>query len=315
MIEILKPQTHEEWLQLRATGIGSSDVGTILGVNPFDTPFQLWLRKTGKAKPKEENFAMRLGHILEPAVAELYEQESGNKVDKTTEGDWCAKNSSEEFLIASPDRICFDKEDANKRILLECKTTRKSVDVDNIPASWFCQVQYLMYVLELDRAAIAWLKNGQDFGYKHVLHDKKFCEFMLEKVRKFWFNNIKQDKAPEAINGDDIALKYPMSVKGKIKQATDELRASYDRLQTIQQQLSELTAEKESIIDAMKIATSDAEQLCYGDKVLGVFRGGQPTQKTFFDEKRFKAENKDLYAHYTTVVDKLSSRSFYPKYE
>ena len=44
---ILKPATHEEWLEERSKGIGSSEVGTIMGVNHFDTPYRLWRRKVG----------------------------------------------------------------------------------------------------------------------------------------------------------------------------------------------------------------------------------------------------------------------------
>ena len=36
--KLIKPKTHEDWLLHRASGIGSSEVGTILGVNPFDQP-------------------------------------------------------------------------------------------------------------------------------------------------------------------------------------------------------------------------------------------------------------------------------------
>ena len=33
--------THDEWLQLRKSGIGGSDAGTILGVNPYSSPYAL----------------------------------------------------------------------------------------------------------------------------------------------------------------------------------------------------------------------------------------------------------------------------------
>ena len=39
--------THDEWLDLRKTGIGGSDAGTILGVNPYSSPYALYATKTG----------------------------------------------------------------------------------------------------------------------------------------------------------------------------------------------------------------------------------------------------------------------------
>ena len=61
---ILKPATHEEWLEERSKGIGSSEVGTIMGVNHFDTPYRLWRRKVGIDGPVESNEAMEMGCLL-----------------------------------------------------------------------------------------------------------------------------------------------------------------------------------------------------------------------------------------------------------
>ena len=55
---IIRPKDREAWLQGRKQGIGSSEVGTILGLNPFETPYQLWRRKRGMDAPVEENEAM-----------------------------------------------------------------------------------------------------------------------------------------------------------------------------------------------------------------------------------------------------------------
>ena len=41
--------SRDEWLKERTKGIGGSDVSTILGLNPYKTPLQLWEEKTGKS--------------------------------------------------------------------------------------------------------------------------------------------------------------------------------------------------------------------------------------------------------------------------
>ena len=47
----LLPQTytHEEWLQQRQTGIGSSEASIILGLSNYESPYSLWEIKTGRA--------------------------------------------------------------------------------------------------------------------------------------------------------------------------------------------------------------------------------------------------------------------------
>ena len=39
---IIRPKDRNEWLEHRKSGIGSSEVATILGLNPWETPYQLW---------------------------------------------------------------------------------------------------------------------------------------------------------------------------------------------------------------------------------------------------------------------------------
>ena len=43
---------------------GGSDVAAICGLSPFETPLGVWMRKTGKAPPVEENEYMRIKIII-----------------------------------------------------------------------------------------------------------------------------------------------------------------------------------------------------------------------------------------------------------
>ena len=68
---ILKPAIHEEWLEERSKGICSSEVGTIMGVNRFDTPYRLWRRTVDIDGPVESNETMEVGHLLDPVVVSV----------------------------------------------------------------------------------------------------------------------------------------------------------------------------------------------------------------------------------------------------
>ena len=74
---IIRPKDRNEWLEHRKSGIGSSEVATILGLNPWETPYQLWRRKVGLDEPKTETFAMKAGHYLEDAVAQFWHDDTG----------------------------------------------------------------------------------------------------------------------------------------------------------------------------------------------------------------------------------------------
>lgn len=52
---VIRPKDRAEWLEYRKDGIGSSEVATILGLNPWETPYQLWRRKKGLDAPQRRN--------------------------------------------------------------------------------------------------------------------------------------------------------------------------------------------------------------------------------------------------------------------
>ena len=56
-----KNMSHEEWLDLRKTGIGGSDAGAVCGLNPYVSSIGVYLNKIGKAPEVEDNEAMRQG--------------------------------------------------------------------------------------------------------------------------------------------------------------------------------------------------------------------------------------------------------------
>ena len=66
--------SHEEWLELRKKGIGGSDAGAIVGVNPYSSAFQVYCDKKGLMPETEDNEAMRQGRDLEAYVARRFEE-------------------------------------------------------------------------------------------------------------------------------------------------------------------------------------------------------------------------------------------------
>ena len=93
MKQVIKYKNREEWLQNRSKGIGASEAGTVLGLNPWETPYQLWRRKKGIDPPKVENFAMVAGHLLEDAVAQFYKRESHCHIIKASTDDYTITNT------------------------------------------------------------------------------------------------------------------------------------------------------------------------------------------------------------------------------
>lgn len=303
---VIRPKDRAEWLKYREDGIGSSEVGTLLGLNPFETPYQLWRRKKGLDAPKEETFVMKAGHYLEDAVSKFYEDESGRQIIKRSAGDWMMIDNDKSYLRVSPDRLFWlnpegKHNEANKGIC-ECKTTQMKVDADNIPDHWFCQLQYQLHVAGYEMGSLAWLTQGREFGYRDIEHDEDFCRWMVEQIDEFWLKYIIGSKEPPAYNATDVVLKCPRHIEGKTVEATEEVIQKLDRLHEIKEICKPLDKEAEELTDDLKMFFGDAESIISEDgKVLATWKAPKP--KLVFDKVLFEnsvgAEEFGKYCHET----------------
>jgi predicted phage-related endonuclease len=65
------------WLERRRQTLGASDAAAALGLSPYCSPLQLYLRKIGSLPEQEETEAMRWGTLLEPLLAREYTRRTG----------------------------------------------------------------------------------------------------------------------------------------------------------------------------------------------------------------------------------------------
>lgn len=298
---IIRPKDRAEWLKYRESGIGSSEVATIVGLNPWETPYQLWRRKVGLDAPKQENFAMKAGHYLEDAVSLFWQDETGQQVIKSSAGDWIIRDDERPYLQVSPDRtywlIDMPHNNDNKGIL-EIKTTQKTIDEDDIPKHWFCQVIYQLGVAGYQYGSLAWLTQGREFGYKDLAFVPDFFAWLVEEVDKFWFDNIQGKQEPTAANVQDILLKYNRHTDGKIVEVNDEIFAAYQDLKAVKDELAAIEEKKASLEEKIKMGFSDAEAISYGGQTIATWKAPKPSKK--FDTKAFTAAHPDLAKEFTT---------------
>lgn len=306
---IIRPKDREEWLKTRESGIGSSEVATVVGLNPWETPYQLWRRKRGLDAPKEENFAMKAGHYLEDAVAQFWQDETGQDVIKSSAGDWLIVNNDKPYLRVSPDRTYWlagkTRNNANKGIL-ECKTTQLSIDPNDIPKHWFCQVMYQLGVAELTHGSLAWLSSGREFGYKDLKFVPSFYEWLVEEVDKFWHENVIGGVEPSAVSVKDVLLKYNRHTDGKTIEVSEALFRDYQDLKDVRKQIEVLEERKETLEGRLKLAFADAEAITYEGDTLATWKAPKPSKK--FDAKLFQSEHKDICEPY--MVETQGARRF-----
>jgi putative phage-type endonuclease len=298
-VSIIKPKDRSEWLEHRKFGIGSSEVASILGLNPYETPYQLWRRKKGLDTQKEETFAMKAGHYLEDAVTLFWADETGREVIKSSAGDWLYVNKKRDYLRVSPDRTFWipgmQKNNQNKGIL-ECKTTQMTIDADDLPKHWFCQVQYQLGVSEFEQGSLAWLSAGREFGYKDIAFVPDFYGWMIEEVDKFWIDNIIGNKEPDATSVADIITKFARHTDGKIIEVDENILQAYTQLKDVRAEISALEKRKDELEESIKLGFGDAEAISYAGQTLATWKAAKDSEK--FDSKKFCKENPDAAQPY-----------------
>ena len=293
--------SRAEWLTARQDGIGASEVATILGLNPWETPYQLWRRKKGLDTAKEETFAMKAGHYLEDAVAQFWHDETGNEIIKASVKDFMFVNEAKPYMRVSPDRTYWladmPKNDDNKGIL-ECKTTQMRIDEDDLPKHWFCQVQMNLGVAELTQGSLAWLCSGREFGYKDIALVPDFFAWIEEEITKFWIDNIQGNVEPDAQSVADVLLKYNRHTDGKVIEVSDDIFTACNDLKALKERIAELDEQKSALEEKIKLGFGDAEAISYGGQTIATWKAPKPSEK--FDAKAFAKAHPDMAKEFTS---------------
>ena len=196
--------TRTEWLMDRQKGIGGSDVATILGLNKWKAPYQLWLEKTGQIDIEESDSEPAYwGNVLEEVVAKEFTLRTGKKVRRRNQ---VFEHPLHPFLRAN-----IDRDVVGENAIVECKTANsflsKEWDGEEIPMSYLCQIQHYMNVLNRDFAYVAVLIGGQKFIWKKIERDQELIDMITEQLVEFWEVNVLKTIEP-AIDGSDATADF-----------------------------------------------------------------------------------------------------------
>lgn len=288
--KIKLPETREEWLENRMKGIGGSDAGAILGLNPYKSPFYLWCEKTGRITNDIDNEAMRQGRDLEDYVARRWMEATGKKVHKSG---FSYQSKEHPYMLANVDRLVVG-ENAG----LECKTanalTRTRYDKGDIPASYYAQCMHYMAVTGMDKWYIAIIVLGKAFYFFEVERNEEEIEALIQQEHKFW-NYVKTDQEPPVDGTDSTseALNQVFDASEDVGSVliSDDLTSMILELKSKQKELQTIQREYENQIKDLM-----------GDAVYAYSNHASITWKESvskrFDTTRFKKENPDIYEKY-----------------
>ena len=195
----------------RLTGLGGSDLGAVLGLNPYRTPYQVWLEKTGRAEPFEGNLQTRFGTFAERFVAAEYSAITGNRVQKFNS----MLRHPDAPLIGHVDRLVIPpgKQRAAHRLEirtdrgLECKTAHAlaasrngdwgELGTDQVPEHYLIQCAAYMALTGCPYWDLAVLFGNSDFRIFHLERDHEMETMLIGEASRFWRDHVLADVPPD----------------------------------------------------------------------------------------------------------------------
>lgn len=278
---------HEEWLQHRQKSIGGSDAPSIIGLNPWSSPYTVWADKLGKLPPKEDNEAMRQGRDLESYVADRFCEATGKKVRRENN---ILINPDYPYAHANVDRMVVG-EDAG----LECKTT-SALNMRNFkngafPDTYYVQCVHYMMVTGCKKWYLAVLVLSKEFMVFEIERDEEEIKALAKSEEEFW--RLVEASTPPATDGktstsSTISILYPESNDESVNlfayEADLKSYMTYTSLiKDIERQRDEVANRIKSFLGEAGRGESDSYKVSWAS-----------TSRSTFDSKRFAIEHKDI---------------------
>lgn len=236
--------------KMRATGIGASEVASLVGLNPYDGPMGLWLKKRGLIE-QEPHEQAEWGNLLEPVIAERWARDHDAMIVKGT----TVRHPVNKHVLATPDYLVLEPD-----AVLEAKTAGHRMahhwggGGDEIPEAYLVQVQLQLAVTMRPVWKLAALIGGQDYREFEGEGDAELQAGLMDAIETFWTNHVEADEPP-AVDASEatrrwLASKYPRVVKDYRAANNGEINyaRSYARISA---QIKKLEKEKDEIKAAL----------------------------------------------------------------
>jgi putative phage-type endonuclease len=203
--------TEDEWLEWRRAGIGGSDIGALLGLSKWASPFSLWADKVGLIPPSETTERQQIGKDAEPFLADVFHRRTGLYV--AGEQMWC-QHPLHPWARCTLDGLVYDGPAGEPGEMdaaigtVQFKTDARfgwgniGDPINGIPAAIEAQVQW---ELGVTGHAHGWLVVGFA-GWNIEIFEIEFrpgdFQFMLDTASKFWRDHVLAGVPPQTDDSD-----------------------------------------------------------------------------------------------------------------
>lgn len=307
----MKKVSNANVLVDRINYIGGSEIGSIMGISPFKTRWQLLQEKAGIIEPEVvDNAYVNYGSEMEKYIREYVNFLDEYRKDQFEEDTLVVKGE----VIASRCNV----DGRNSDTILEVKTTSHIYDNLDDYKLYLVQLLYYMYNYKYEKGLLAVYKRPEDFSTDFdpeqlMLYNVNIGDYsnLIEEIKKavsqFRVDLSKLKENPDLQESDFIPTDI-VNYVNQIQVIEDRLKA-YKQLEKEQEELKAKLYE--SMLEAgvkTWITTNNLKITLVNEVPSSV------VTEEKFDEEAFKKENEKEYNKYLKTVErKKNGRKGYIK--
>lgn len=261
--------SRAEWLQLRRSGVGTSEVAAILNADPYKSAVDLYLSKINGEEIADSHL-MRYGRDIEPIIASWFSEDTGFEVVNDS---FMIYDDVEPRLFTNLDRkIHFEgnyyplelKSTSENLWKIRQEETNADEDQPQPFLNHFIQVQGQLACTNSDWAFIAYEISGyygKELKYIKIERNEKVINTIREAVRNFW-NQIETKTPPKPESKIDLE-KLIVPAKGKEIEATESVLNWVTDLKRLNDKKKEIDSKIEELKTTIALYMDDAEALTH----------------------------------------------------
>lgn len=305
--------SYKDWLQVRKSGIGGSDVAACMSLSPWKSPLELWQEKTSEeAPPRTDNEAMLWGRIMEPIITQEFMRRTGLSVKpmrSMLKHPLFPMLADLDGIIEDPKRGpgVFEVKTASAFKQSEWSFKQSEWAENRCPDMYYLQVQHYLEVTGLSYAVIVVLIGGNSLSWLTIEPDRELIENMVELERGFWRHV--ETRTPPPIDGSESASSllsrlYPSSSNVTpmiLPQEADSWITDWQQAKT----------DEDAAADRKRLAENRLKEVLQDHEKATSPSGHLVTWKTItankLDTARLKKEEPAITERYTTTA---TSRRF-----
>lgn len=280
-----------EQIELRRTKIAASEIATIGGLNPWETPTELVLRKRGQIEDFAGNTLTRAGQAMETVIAHMVAERTGARLRRSNE---TLISSDYPWLVGH-----IDRRYEGQRRGVEIKNVSPHMarnwgadGSDSVPDWYMPQPHAYMLILGWYEWDVAAYFGGADMRMYPIERDVEIQEWVIDTTHDFWVRYINGTDVPEIDPDHPHALDALKTIHRTINKAEVEADERIMHWHKVRMDAKDQIGQLEDVVRSCDVQLLKA----FGDAGTLRLPDGSRYERRKVERKGFQVEPMDYIA-------------------